>query len=155
MPTTLQPVLAEHPFLKGMSHDALALMTGCVKNRRFAADEYLAKHGTQADRFFLIRKGRVVLSAAAAAKSLIVHAAGPGELVGWSWIVTPYRYRFDARATEDTLVFEIDGKCLRQKCDDNPALGYDLLKRISVDLGRRLDDLQLRVLDVYGEGGGT
>ncbi|MDD9943833.1 MAG: cyclic nucleotide-binding domain-containing protein [Myxococcales bacterium] len=154
MPSTLQPALAEHPFLRGMTPEALALLTGCAKNHRFAAGEYLATHGTQADRCFLIRKGRVALYAASAAKSVIVNTAGPGELVGWSWIITPYRYRFDARATEDTLAFDLDGACLRQKCDDNPALGYEFLKRVSIELGRRLDDVQLRLLDVYGEPDG-
>ena len=150
MPTTLQPVLAEHPFLKGMSHDALTLLTGCARNRRVAKGEYLVRHGHEADRFFLIRRGHVELLAASAATSLVVNTAGPGDLVGWSWIVQPYRYRFDARATDDTLVFDLDGECLRKKCEEDPVLGCELLKRISVDLGRRLDDLQLRLLDVYG-----
>ena len=150
MPTTLEPVLAEHPFLRGMPPSALTLLTGCAKNRRFAPGEYLARHGTDADSFFLIRSGRVALSAASASTPLVVHTAGPGDLIGWSWIVAPYRYRFDAMATESTLTFELDGKCLRSKCEDNPALGYDLLKRISIELGSRLDDLQLRLLDVYG-----
>lgn len=154
MPTTLQPSLEKHPFLADMSQEAIALLTGCVKNRRFEPGEYLTRAETDATSFFLVRSGHVALLARSPSTSLVVHTAGPGELVGWSWIVAPYRHRFDARATEPTLVFELDGLCIRGKCDASPALGYELLRRTSVDLGKRVDDLQLRLLDVYGARGG-
>jgi len=149
MPSTLQPVLERQPFFQGMTPDAMALLTGCVKNVRFDTGEYLVREGTDANSFFLIRTGRVALSASNPPRSLVVHTAGPGDMVGWSWIVAPYRYRFDARATEPTVAFELDGACLRNKCDANPALGYQLLKRVSGVLGQRVDDLQMRLLDVY------
>ena len=152
MITTLQPSLEKHPFLAHMSPDALALMTGCVKNVRFAAGDYLFRAGTDAAVFYLLRTGKVNLLAPGPSTSLVVYTLGPGALVGWSWIVAPYRYRFDARATEPTVAFELDGKCLRGKCEANPAMGYQLLERTAIEIGKRMDDLQLRLLDVFGGG---
>jgi CRP-like cAMP-binding protein len=149
MTTTLQPSLEKHPFLENMSPDAMSLLTSCAKNVRFDAGEFLTKAGTDADNFYLIRTGRVEVTADAPSGPLIVATSGPGELVGWSWIISPYRYRFDAKAAEATVTFEFDGKCLRDKFDDHPSLGYQLLKRVSIALGTRLDELQLRLLDVY------
>lgn len=154
MPSTLQPALEKHPFLKNMAPEIIALLTGCAKNRRFVPDEYVVRAGTDADSFFLVRTGRMVLTAPGAGQPMVVQTAGPGDLVGWSWIIAPYRYRFDVRATESTVAFEFDGKCLRTKCEAKPELGYELLKRVSSVLGQRLDDLQLRLLDVYRQPSG-
>ena len=65
-------------------------------------------------------------------------------------MIPPYKWRFDARATEMTLAFALDGKCLRGKCDDDPRLGYELLKRIAAIIADRLHSTRLQMLDVYG-----
>ena len=153
MTSTLQSVLEKHPFLEGVRPDLMALLAGCAKNRRFEAGEYLTREDEDADRFFLVRSGRVALRVRGAREgALTILTVGPGEMVGWSWLVAPHRYRFDAQALETTPAFEFDGPCLRTKCDENPELGYELLKRINVALARRLDGMQLQLLDVYWRG---
>jgi CRP-like cAMP-binding protein len=156
MTSTLQSVLEKHPFLEGIRPDLLALLTGCAKNRRFEAGEYLTREDEEADRLFLLRSGRVALRVRGSrAGALTILTIGPGEMVGWSWLVAPHRYRFDAQALETTPAFEIDGRCLRTKCDENPELGYEILRRVSVALARRLDGLHLQLLDVYWRGDET
>jgi hypothetical protein len=44
----------------------------------------------------------------------------------------------------------LDGACLRGKCDQDPALGYALMQRVSAVLYERLQDTRIRLLDVYG-----
>jgi hypothetical protein len=73
--------------------------------------------------------------------------------VGWSWLVAPYRWTFDARATEDTTVIAFDGACLRSKCQTDPALGYDLLQRVVQVMSARLHSARVRLLDLYGSSG--
>ena len=52
-------------------------------------------------------------------------------MIGWSWLFPPYVWHFDAQAITDVRVTVFDGACLRGKCDDDPALGYDLMKRFA------------------------
>jgi hypothetical protein len=73
--------------------------------------------------------------------------------LGWSWLIPPYKWRFDARAIETTRAFALDGKCLRGKCDEDPRLGYELLKRIAATIAERLHATRLQMLDVYGARG--
>jgi hypothetical protein len=42
---------------------------------------------------------------------------------------------------------------LREKCEANAQLGYELLKRVSANLARRIEDLQLQLVDVYRRSG--
>jgi CRP/FNR family cyclic AMP-dependent transcriptional regulator len=48
-----------------------------------------------------------------------------------------------------TLAIALDGKCLRTKCEENHDLGYELLKRFSLIMNRRLDATRMQLLDVY------
>ena len=98
MTSTLQSTLEKHPFLEGIRPDLMALLAGCAKNRRFEAGEYLTREDEEADRFFLVRNGRVALRVRGAREgALTILTVGPGEMVGWSWMVAPHRYRFDAQ----------------------------------------------------------
>ena len=76
-----------------------------------------------------------------------------GDIVGTSWLVPPYRWRFDARAVELTRAIGIDARCLRDKCEADPRLGYAMMKRIVPIIVGRLDDTRMQILDVYGKVG--
>jgi hypothetical protein len=73
-----------------------------------------------------------------------------GEVLGWSWLVPPYRYFGDARAVTPVSATALDGTCLRGKCDADPELGYELLKRVTTVMYRRLECARVRMLDLYG-----
>jgi hypothetical protein len=75
---------------------------------------------------------------------------GEGEILGWSWLIPPYNWHFDARAVELTRAIALDGKCLRNKCEQDHDLGYELLKRFAHIMEQRLQATRLQLLDVYG-----
>ncbi len=148
---TLEPLLAEHPFLRDLTKGDIGLLTGCAKNARFDAGQVIFREGEDADRFYLIREGRVALEIFTPERgSAPILTLGAGDVLGWSWLIPPYKWRFDARAIETTRAFTLDGKCLRGKCDEDPRLGYELLKRIAAIIADRLHATRLQMLDVYG-----
>ena len=61
--------------------------------------------------------------------AVVFATEGEGEIVGASWLVPPYRWRFDARAVELTRAIGIDAECLRDKCEADHDLGYEMMKR--------------------------
>ena len=148
---SLKSILAEHRFCEDLPLEYLDLLVGCASNTRFAPGEYLMRESEEADQFFLIRAGRVALRIHAPERwALTLQTLGEGEMLGWSWLIPPHQFRFDAQAVEDTRAIALDGTCLRQKCESDPALGYDLLKRISRVLASRLEATHLQLLDVFG-----
>jgi CRP-like cAMP-binding protein len=148
---TMDQLLSEHPFFAGLGDEALTLLAGCARNVHVDADEYLFHEGDEAREFFLVRHGRVALE---------VHAPGPGRLVietvddgdvlGWSWLVAPHRMFTDARAVVPSSVTVLDGTCLREKCEADPALGYLVLQRVAGVMYQRLQAARVRLLDLYG-----
>jgi CRP-like cAMP-binding protein len=147
---TLEPLLAEHPFFRDLPPDDLRLIAGCAKNVRFDAGQMIFREGEDADQFYLIRQGKVALEVSTPNGAAPIQTIGAGDVLGWSWLIPPYKWRFDARAVEPVLAFALDGKCLRGKSDDDPRLGYELLKRIAAVIAERLHATRLQMLDVYG-----
>jgi CRP/FNR family transcriptional regulator, cyclic AMP receptor protein len=147
---TLERIIAEHPFFARLDAQYTTLLTGCASNTRFDSGKYLFKEGQEANEFFLIRQGRVALEILAPQrKPIIVQTLGEGEILGWSWLVPPYLWKFHARAVELTRAIAFDGKCLRTKCEQNHDLGYELLKRLATVIGQRLEATRLQLVDVY------
>lgn len=147
---TLERIIAEHPFFAGLESYYTGLLVGCASNVRFDAGDYIFKEGGEANEFYLIRAGKVSLEAFAPQhKPLRVATLGEGEILGWSWLVPPYQWRFHAHAIEQTRAIALDGKCLRNKCEQNHDLGYELLKRFSQIIEQRLVSTCFQMLDVY------
>jgi len=80
---------------------------------------------------------------------LTVETVHPGHLVGASWMLPPYRWLFDARAVDDVRAIGVDASCLRNKCDADPRLGYQVMQRFLPVLAERLESTRLRLLDLY------
>jgi CRP/FNR family cyclic AMP-dependent transcriptional regulator len=148
---SLETIVAEHPFFADLEATHTNLLAGCASNMRFPRGAYILREGHEANEFFLVREGRVAVEIGAPQRMpIIVDTVGPGEILGWSWLLPPYLWRFDARAVEPTRVIALDGACLRAKCESNHDLGYEVLKRFSQIMNRRLDATRIQLLDVYG-----
>ena len=153
---SIEDILAGLPTFEGLSPEQLALIAGCGENCGFEAGEYLAREGTAAETFYVVRHGHVALELPGAAQGpLLISTLGDGAVAGWSWLVPPYRWAFDLRATEPTRAIVFDGACLRGKCDADPALGYALMQRFAGMILDRLQATRLQLLDVYGNPGGV
>lgn len=147
----LEPLLLEHAFFRGLAPRDVALLAGCASNVRFAADELVFREGDPADRFFLLREGRVAVEVRVPARgSVVLQTLEAGDVLGWSWLFPPYRWTFDARALEPVRALAFDGVCLRRKCDEEPRLGYALMQRFARIVTERLQAARLQLLDVYG-----
>ena len=150
---TIPDLLAEQPFFAGFGAEELELVAGCAVNLRVDAGRYLFREGDPADRFFLLRHGRVALEVGSPHGRLVVETLDEGDVVGWSWLVPPYRYFFDARAVQPTTAVVFDGACLRDKCEADARLGYALLRRVSEVMLSRLQATRVRLFDLYGAPG--
>jgi CRP/FNR family transcriptional regulator, cyclic AMP receptor protein len=127
-----------HPFFSGMNPRHLETLARSAMPTRFAAGHVIFREGDAADRFYLIQRGSVSLETHAAGRAVKVQSVGDGEPLGWSWIFPPYHWHFDARTEADTDALYFHSAALREECEANPALGYEVMKRVSEIVVRRL-----------------
>jgi CRP/FNR family transcriptional regulator, cyclic AMP receptor protein len=148
----LKHILSEHPFFKGLNQEHLAIIVGCASNVRVDAGKMILHEGEEANQFYLIRSGKVSLQLMTPNKGPVtLETLDEGEILGWSWLLPPYAWHFDAKALELTRMIALDGKCLRTKCENDHHLGYELLKRFADIMMKRLESTRLQLMDIYGD----
>jgi CRP/FNR family transcriptional regulator, cyclic AMP receptor protein len=141
--------VALHPFLAGMNATQLTLLSDCAIAVHFKKGQTVLREGELANRFYLIESGKVVLeSGEKSGDSLIIETIGAGDLLGWSWMFTPYVWNFTARATEPTEAIFFYGTILREYCERDPSLGYELFKRMAPVMLRRLQAARQKMLSI-------
>ena len=147
---TLEGLIAEHPFFEGMETSHLKLLVGCASNVRFEPGQSVFREGEEANQFYLIRHGKVSLEIHAPPRgSIIIQPLGEEDVLGWSWLFPPYRWKFSAKANELTRAIALDGKCLRGKSEEDHDLGYELQKRFARVMQERLQATRLQLINIY------
>jgi len=144
-------LLRAHDFTRSLADAHLAIIAGCAQNFRFAAGDYIFREGEPADRFYLIRHGRVALEMNVRGRGQVtVRTLEDDDILGVAWLVPPHRCTFSARALTPTRAIGFDAVCLRGKCEADHHLGYALMMKFTPELLERLRSVRLQLADVYG-----
>ncbi len=149
---SVDELLAQVPVFAALPPEHRDTIAGCGQNQVFEPDAYLMREGDPADVFYVIRRGAVALETFIPQQGAItLQTLHEGDLLGWSWLFPPFRTAFDARAVDRVHALQLDGACLRGKCDSDPALGYGLLKLFAGVIVERLQHTRLQLLDLYAK----
>ncbi len=147
----LKSDLSQAPFCEDLAPEHLAILLGCAHEERIPKGRFLFHEGATADEFYLIVSGRVGLELDCPNRGgLSIQTCGAGDIVGTSWLVTPYVWRFDARVLEESRLISMDAAVLRERCQIDPVFGYAMLERIVQVKAERLDAARLQLMDLYG-----
>jgi len=140
--------LEQHPFLNGLEPEWYDLLTGCTQLVGYGAGHYLGRTGEPAETFYLIISGHVNVEIDTPNRQpVLIQTLGRGDVVGWSWLTPPHRWRFTAQAVEPVRALEIQGTALRFVCEENPELGYELMKRLVHVIAGRLTATRHQLLN--------
>jgi CRP/FNR family transcriptional regulator, cyclic AMP receptor protein len=145
-----------HPFLQGLSAEYLTTLAECAMPTSFKAEQVIFREGEMANRFYLILEGHVVLEADAPDRPPVpVECISTGDVLGWSWLYAPYVWNFTARAVEPVRAIFFYGTWLRERCDADPVLGYELMRRTAGLVIRRLQATRQQLVRLAARAGGA
>ena len=145
---TLESIITELPFLKGLSSKHLPSLADNAMQSQFRAGELIFREGGPANRFYLIQHGQVALESSRKDRPAVrIQIIGAGDVLGWSWLFPPYGWHFDARALEPTTAIFFYGTRLREECEKDHDLGYKLMKRMAGVMLQRLQAARLQLLE--------
>ena len=147
---TVYDIIAEQPFFRGLSPQQLRTLADDAMRTWFEAGELIFREGDLANRFYVIVEGKVALQAPESRGRIVrLQTIGAGELLGWSWLFSPYIWHLHARALEPTEAIFFYGTRLREQCENNPELGYEMFRRVSEVMMQRLQATRLLLLDAH------
>jgi CRP-like cAMP-binding protein len=136
---SLKQALARHPFFAGLEKRFLPQLAPLASKKTFDDQQMIFHEGWPANELYLICQGRIGIETALfGVGDMVVQSLGAGEVVGWSWLLPPYEYHYSARALEPTEVIALNGKALRDQCELDHNLGYEMMKRFALVIVQRL-----------------
>ena len=141
--------VALHPFLAGMNRSQVALLTDCAMAVHFEKGQIIFREDEMANRFYLIETGKIILeSSEGLGNPVIIDTIGRGNLLGWSWMFPPYTWRLTARAVEPTSAIFFYGTILREYCERDCSLGYELFKRMAPVMIKRMQAARRKMVAI-------
>lgn len=144
--------LARHPFGARMAPAVRARLAVCAREAWFEEGDFMLRQNAVAETFYLILDGQVEIKIAGMA---IGHAPletlGQGDAVGWSWLLPPHRWHFDAVVRVRTYVLAFDAGCLRQTMEADSAVGHAITRGLLEVVVQRLQAARMQLSDLYGQ----
>jgi CRP/FNR family transcriptional regulator, cyclic AMP receptor protein len=146
----LRAVLATHPFARGLGGADLDLLLPLASLVRWRAGAVAFRAGEPADRFFLVRSGRIALEQDVPGRGAMqLESLHAGDVLGLSWIDAGAVWTLDAMVVEPAEAIAIDAAALRLRMTENASLGRAVAIELARELYRRLERVRLQRLDVY------
>lgn len=146
-PEPLEDLIKQHPFLEGMPPHQIRLLGDFAMRAHFESGELVFREGDPANRFYLVLSGKIALESFVKDKgNTLIQTIGPGDVLGWSWLFPPYFWHFNARALEHTEAIFIYATPLREECEADHELGYQLIKRMAEVMMNRLQATRKQLL---------
>jgi CRP/FNR family transcriptional regulator, cyclic AMP receptor protein len=135
----LATLVSEQPLFDGLPQRFIELLAESAMLKDFVEDELIIREGEPANRFYLILSGEVALeSRGGDGNVVLLQTIGASDVLGWSWMFPPYYWHFDARALAPTKAIFFYGTWLRESCERDHDFGYEMMKRMSAVIIKRL-----------------
>jgi CRP-like cAMP-binding protein len=146
----MNDLLLNHPALEGMDPKMISEMSNHATIRKFNAGDYIFRQGEKASHVYLLESGKVELELfSAPGGPLVVQSVEAGQVLGWSWLIAPYDWCFDARVVEATEAIELDATYLRELIDKDHHVGYEIMKRFVKVIAERLYAERLQLVNAF------
>ena len=124
--------LSAHEFFSEFSDDVLKFLCECSSTREIKKGQILFRQGEHADKFYVVRNGRISLQMPAImGPTLEIQTLGKDQVLGWSWLISPYKWNFQTKAEEDSELLQFDGTAILARCEQEPKFGYELLNKFA------------------------
>jgi CRP-like cAMP-binding protein len=147
---TLDQILHDHAFTRGLGDAQLATLTLMASEVTFEENDVVLVDGERSRNFFLVLAGSVSVELRTATYAVEVQALGPGQVFGWSALLDDHDTLFQVRAREHTTALRLDGADLKAACHRDTLLGTEILGRALAVVAGRVRATEIRFAEMCG-----
>jgi CRP/FNR family transcriptional regulator, cyclic AMP receptor protein len=146
--------LSAHEFFSEFSDDLLKFLCECSSTREIKKGQVLFRQGENADKFYVVRNGRISIQMPAImGPTLEIQTLDKDQVLGWSWLISPYKWNFQTKAEEDSELLQFDGAAILARCEQEPKFGYELLKKFAALMSVGLNAARQKMMDEWNPDG--
>ncbi len=135
-----------HELLSGLSPADVDSVLGLGSHLSLKTGASLFQMGDPAESLFLIMRGRIRLTLPILVRDkeqeILIEERSQGQTVGWSALVSPYRFTLSASAPLETEVIALPREKLRAFCEASPEVGFKIAMNLAVVVSNRLQMVQ-------------
>ena len=132
--------------LYGLSPEQAQEVLALGKRLVLSSGAELFHLGDQEDALFVVQRGRVRLTlpmhVRGSEEEVMVEERLPGQTVGWSALIRPFRFTMTGRAPLETEVLTISRDALLAHFAANPQVGQAVSLNLAAVIGERLQLFQ-------------
>lgn len=146
-------MLRRYPFFAFMNHDQLRQAAMIAEEKDIEAGVTLFEGGDPANALYLLREGNIELHYKVSdergmekQQDYLVGMINPGEVVGISGLIRPYRYTTSAKSGETSQLLKFDAVALRGLCDQDVNLAAEWHRQIAESTLERLNHTRVQLL---------
>jgi len=138
--------MATNELLSGVSAAEVGRVLPLGTRMTLPSGATLFRLGDPADRLFLAERGRIRLTLPMQVRGreedILIEEKTPGQTVGWSALIPPYRFTLSATAPVESEVIALPREALRDYFETSPAAGYRIASNLAAVVGHRLQLVQ-------------
>jgi CRP/FNR family cyclic AMP-dependent transcriptional regulator len=151
---SIEDYMSAQSFFAGLDASFMKFLVNSASDLKIKKNGVLFRQGESADKFYFLRDGRISIQVPAImGPSLEIQDLGGDQILGWSWLIPPYRWDFQARAMEDSNLIQFDGSAILSRCEQDPKFGYELFKLFAALMSERLDAARQKMMDQWNPPG--
>ena len=110
----------------------------------FEPGQLIFQENDESGQFYFVIAGSIALEQSMQGRVVRIQTLHETDFLGWSAVLGSGTRHFQARALTRVRALTFDGAFLRRKCEDDPRLGYALMKRLFMIVTERLDATRAR-----------
>lgn len=153
-PEEVADYLRSHTIFSDLDPAHTEILAKHVEEQTFAAGDLLFRQMDPAETFYILMDGSIKVEVPSImGPALVVQTLGADEVLGWSWLMPPYKWTFEAKAESESKVLAFDGKALLQHCEKDNTFGYALMKRFTGLMSQRLHAARMKMMDSWAPPG--
>ena len=132
--------LKQFVMLGYLSDDMLKSLIPITEKLLFDKDELVLKQGEKADRFFFLKKGKILLEQRITdTMTVSLSSIKPGFSFGWSAMLEDALYSTDAICAENCEVYSFRESKIKKVMEKDHSLGFIISQRLLYVLKKRYD----------------
>jgi len=137
-------VIRTSHIFEGLPEGGLEKLTAICTEQSYQGGQAVFREGEEAENLYILAQGKIVLEMRIdlgpyrPPTHATVDVVTSGESFGWSAVVEPHVYTLSAICVDPSRVVAVKGAPLRELLDQDPPLGYQVMKRLARLISSRL-----------------
>ena len=149
---TLEDKVAAAWLTNGIRPHTRSVLAGLAELRQIPTGHVLFREGDPSDFVGVVLDGRIALRMRVPERGpLTILTVEPGDVVGWSALVPPFKATSTGVALADTELAYFEGATLRAALADDDSLAAEFYPLVLRAVARRLEGTRLQLLDLFSQ----